>query len=343
MTYRPTSGTRRFAENRIFILNDPETPRICPDLAREIGFEESVTLLQLEFLIAIRGQWLECDTERVKSCDHPDGPGPGHFHKWIPLSVREATHPLTGKFRWMSKSSCDRYFNKLIGQGLILEADYNVRQGDTTRWLAINFEGCSKLKSIELRPSQVGTGVSQPDTDPSQVGTGVSQVGTPHIRNNRELFERENNTENGRAAPQSNNGANGKSANGKKVLDPTEGYDRRFRRIVREGFITACGYKGREGLLDPKTEGQITNAIKGLQSIPENAAVSPEDLRDMVAGFGIYFRAGLWFNIKRGDPRPTFDDPGPTAVTKLWGKYEKYCVAKLAGGIPQEGMKLPEP
>ena len=38
---------------RIFILNDSYPLRICPRLAKEIGLNESIVFLQLEYLISI--------------------------------------------------------------------------------------------------------------------------------------------------------------------------------------------------------------------------------------------------------------------------------------------------
>ena len=40
-------------KKRIFTLNEPNAPRINPALAKEIGLNESLILLQIEFWISI--------------------------------------------------------------------------------------------------------------------------------------------------------------------------------------------------------------------------------------------------------------------------------------------------
>jgi hypothetical protein len=40
-------------QERVFVLNDPNAPRLSPALAIEIGLNESILFLQLEFWIAI--------------------------------------------------------------------------------------------------------------------------------------------------------------------------------------------------------------------------------------------------------------------------------------------------
>ncbi|MCX6762223.1 MAG: DNA replication protein DnaD, partial [Candidatus Moranbacteria bacterium] len=44
-----------YQENRLFILNDRQSLRINSELAMEIGLNESIVLLQLEYLASISG------------------------------------------------------------------------------------------------------------------------------------------------------------------------------------------------------------------------------------------------------------------------------------------------
>jgi hypothetical protein len=168
----------KFEENRIFILNNPNAPRLCPELAAEIGLHESIILLQIDFWIAIHGHWYD-------------------DKKWTYQSVRD----IQRKFPYMSTSTVNRAIQSLIKQGVVFEGNYNKYKYDKTRWFAINFEGCRKLRSISIAPAwqqaddtsdggeghgtghdtrsnQDGTRSTQFETGPCQDGTGSTQFGT---------------------------------------------------------------------------------------------------------------------------------------------------------------------
>lgn len=120
----------RFEENRIFVLNNPQAPRLCPELAAEIGLHESIILLQIDFWIAIHGHWQE-------------------GKKWTYQSVRD----IQKMFPYISLATINRAIHGLIDKGLILEGNYNEYKYDKTRWFAINFDGCRKLKSVSIAPA----------------------------------------------------------------------------------------------------------------------------------------------------------------------------------------------
>ena len=166
----------KFEENRIFILNNPDAPRLCPELAAEIGLHESIILLQIDFWIAIGGHWYD-------------------DKKWTYQSVRD----IQRKFPYMGLATVNRAIKNLIKHGLLYEGNYNKYKYDKTRWFAINFEGCRKLHSINIAPawqqacdtSNASTGhgtghdtrsnqngTPPVEADPFQSGTGSFQDGT---------------------------------------------------------------------------------------------------------------------------------------------------------------------
>ncbi len=122
------SPPSRFEQRRVFLLNEPETLRISPALAKEIGLNESILFLQLEFWIAVYGK------ER-------DG------RRWYYASVRG----LAARLPFWSFATINRTIKSLIDRGLVVEGNYNEHGYDRTRWLAINLEGCARIKSLAVR------------------------------------------------------------------------------------------------------------------------------------------------------------------------------------------------
>jgi len=136
----------KFNENRIFVLNEPSAPRLNPALAVEIGLNESLLFLQLEFLIAISGK--EIDGRR-----------------W----VYESTTDLQVYFPFWGRMTINRAIKSLEQKGLIVIGNYNLAKYDRTRWFAINMEQAARLSSIT-----VGGYVTRSD----QNGTRSAQNGT---------------------------------------------------------------------------------------------------------------------------------------------------------------------
>ena len=141
----------RFEENRLFVLNDPSAPRLCPSLAAEIGLNESILFLQLEFWIAIMGK-------------QKDGR----------LFVYKSVRDLTKSFPFWSSSTINRAIQSLINKDLIITANYNTAKYDRTRWFSINIETASALKSIAIK----GSLLPGDDTHPNQNGTPSRQDAT---------------------------------------------------------------------------------------------------------------------------------------------------------------------
>lgn len=113
---------------RLFILNDDYSLRICPQLAKEIGLNESIIFLQLEYLIAISGH-------------EKDG------RSWTYQSTRKMQNDY---FPWWSIDTINRAIHKLEERKLIVIGNYNQRTYDKTRWFAINFDEADKLVAVSV-------------------------------------------------------------------------------------------------------------------------------------------------------------------------------------------------
>jgi hypothetical protein len=150
---------KRFTEDsRLFILNEPHAPRLNPALAVEIGLNESIVFLQLEFLIVTKGETR-------------DG------RRWIKRSASD----LRDDFPYISKATINRTLAELLSRKLINEANYNGKKYDKTRWFAINLAEADKLKSITVK----GT-----DATPTMVEkTGGSESGSAQIESGSAQIE----------------------------------------------------------------------------------------------------------------------------------------------------------
>jgi hypothetical protein len=154
----------------LYLINPTGGPAINPQLAQEIGLNESILLMQIDFWLGL-------------AKDDPDGHLKDGRH-WTYQSVRS----IQKRFPFWSTGTIQRIIESLIKQGLVDVGNYNRRAGDNTRWFAINLEAAGRLNSVMVAKkvgvpnwdgvSQDGTGVFSSGTDPFQNGTGVSQIGT---------------------------------------------------------------------------------------------------------------------------------------------------------------------
>lgn len=113
--------------NRIFILNEPNAPRLSPALATEIGLTESVLLLQFEFWIAI-------------SQHERDG------EMWTYQSLSD----IHETFPFWSLSTINRAIRHLVEMELLTVGNFNHSSYDHTRWFALNKAGLARLRSVRL-------------------------------------------------------------------------------------------------------------------------------------------------------------------------------------------------
>jgi len=147
--------------NRIFILNETIL-RTSPALAVEIGLNESIVLLQLEFWISI-------------SNNIYDG------RRWTYQSVRDMQEKA---FPFWSIDTINRTVNKLIARKYIIEGNYNKAQYDKTRWFALNFEVLANLKSIAIKGLE-----NQAPSDATQNRTGLYENRTRSPQNRTTIPE----------------------------------------------------------------------------------------------------------------------------------------------------------
>jgi hypothetical protein len=106
--------------------------RFVPALGAEIGENESILLLRVEY-------WL-----RQPDAEEHDG-------KWWTC---QSSSKMKEFFRVWSEKTIDRTINSLVAQSLLFVGKYNEYKFDRTRWFAINPEGVKGLKSITLNTEE---------------------------------------------------------------------------------------------------------------------------------------------------------------------------------------------
>ena len=145
---------------RIFTCNSPVTLRIDAYLAQEIGFTESVVLLQIEFLISISDKIHE---GRIWTYDSTRG----MKKKYFP---------------WWSVATINRAIKRLEDMGLIVVGNFNKYKYDQTRWFALDYHGLRELRSIQIAPQpEIGgddTRSAQNETGSAQNETTIPEITT---------------------------------------------------------------------------------------------------------------------------------------------------------------------
>ncbi len=117
---------------RLFVLNEPTAPRLNPALATEVGLNESIVLLQLEFLVSISDHFIE-------------------GKRWTFQSIND----LRAMFPFWCRETINRAIVSLERQELIVVGNYNRHKYDKTRWFALNPAGIQRLKSVQLADGDV--------------------------------------------------------------------------------------------------------------------------------------------------------------------------------------------
>lgn len=146
---------------RIFTLNELSL-RLSPALADEIGLNESIMLLQIEYWISISDHFLD-------------------NRRWTYQSVRQMQEKA---FVFWSIATVSRTAKSLLDKGLIIEGNYNKKTYDNTRWFALNSKELSKLKSIMIRGYEGSeTPLLQDETPPIQNEAPLLQDETPPFQN----------------------------------------------------------------------------------------------------------------------------------------------------------------
>jgi len=129
--------------------------RIVPDLAVEIGLNESIMLLQIAF-------WIN------QSSNLRDG------QWWTYQSVRDMQQKA---FPYWSLATINRTVAALEAAGFICVGNYNAAKFDRTRWLALNPEALAHLTSVKV-VFQNDTRTTQNDTRTTQNDTTIPETPT---------------------------------------------------------------------------------------------------------------------------------------------------------------------
>lgn len=129
---------------RLFVQNGLITVRLVPELATEIGLHESLILLQVDYLLSVRGR------------DSVNPVKPETLY--ISDSVRQMQ---TMFFPFFSVSTIGQTIIEMVERGL-LEQWSSEDTKDQTRWLTLGLE-CSNLQSVVLVDSDVRAKPAKPN------------------------------------------------------------------------------------------------------------------------------------------------------------------------------------
>jgi len=124
MTEQPTRW-------QIFTGANPTVERIIPDLAVEIGLNESIMLMQIAF-------WINGSTNIREGV------------YWTYHSIREMHKNY---FPYWSTATIHRTIISLKEKGYILTGEFNKRKNDHTQWFALEPDKLSTLKSVLIAPA----------------------------------------------------------------------------------------------------------------------------------------------------------------------------------------------
>lgn len=153
----------------LFDTNDDQTLRIQGELATKIGFNESVVLMQLEFLISISNHVIQ---EKAWT--------------WQTLEDLKSKY-----FPWWSIATISRTLKSLEGQGLIFIDSFNKRKGDKTQWFALNFDKILELGCVKLNARHPIFQNAKWYPDDYKQGEEVPQEETPILQDARPIFHNE--------------------------------------------------------------------------------------------------------------------------------------------------------
>ena len=125
---RDYTSLRRHQRHRIFVLNDQTVLRLHPALAVEIGLNESLLLLQLEYLISISR----------------------HEHEGRIWTYQSLNDLQENYFPFLSRATIGRTLKSLEEKRLIIRGNFNRAAFDRTAWFALDEEGIAQLTAIRL-------------------------------------------------------------------------------------------------------------------------------------------------------------------------------------------------
>lgn len=208
---------------RLLTLNDPHAMRINAALASEIGLNESIVLLQIEFLISI-------------SKHERDG------RMWTYQSTRDLQENY---FSWWSTATINRAIANLEERGLIIIGNYNGHKYDRTRWFALNAEGINALKSVRLIDAEPIEPICDDEADmPTHDEQCSTQNETPSTQNETRSTQDEPTIPeitSETTSTTSRRDANASPPRRARAASPEERQHRAVRAAVREFFEAESG------------------------------------------------------------------------------------------------------
>ena len=148
---RPTVRSR--PRKRLLTFNDPQPLRVDRGLAQEIGFLESLVLLQIEYHISMTNNLRDGEYWTYQTLD----------------DLRRHDFP------WLSRATVARTVKNLERMHLLKIGNYNVTGFDRTQWFALDYEGISGLQTIKIGEDAP---ISQNEKWMSQNATSISQNAT---------------------------------------------------------------------------------------------------------------------------------------------------------------------
>lgn len=137
----------------LFIRNHPTAPQLCPELAKEIGLNESILLLQWEY-------WMRSESEER------DG------FLWLRKTERE----IHGFFPFWGTGSIHRILQSLVKKGFLVAGSYDTAPGRGAQWFRIEWQTIQTLKSLRVDCSNLEQRLLQKDGNPLQSGAIVFNI-----------------------------------------------------------------------------------------------------------------------------------------------------------------------
>ncbi len=266
---------------RLLTFNDPHPMRIDRDLAKEIGLNESIVLLQLEYLISISGN------ER-------DG------RMWTYQSLTDLHETY---FPWWSLMTIQRTLKSLEKNGLIIVGNYNKLGYDRTQWFALNEEGINKLHSVAIY---------QNDTSMYQNDKSIYQF--VEMDHNKLINGSEQNDTTIPEITHKNTQREDVSANATAPRAPRKKTDKQAPKettpiAVIKALANACQID--RDLASKETHIILANAAERLYKAGKGKDQTDEQIAETIRYVGSYFMKNDWRG-KKGEP------PTPGQLLDIW-------------------------
>lgn len=137
----------------LFIRNHPTAPQLCPELAKEIGLNESILLLQWEY-------WMRAEAEER------DG------ELWLRKTEREVQQ----FFPFWGTGSIHRILQSLVSKGYMVAGSFDTGPGRGAQWLRFDWDKVRTLKSIRVDCSNLEQRLLQKEPKLLQSGATVLNI-----------------------------------------------------------------------------------------------------------------------------------------------------------------------